>query len=177
MPQLDMYVSELGWAISMPPDWRELQPAEEGYDSAVLSRIDNPAISLTWMVSQITEQAAADKFQTLTLSEGTKSPKETESLLERIFPLLGSVSKSSVLELADRSYAIETEEILSDSFGNVETKGYQLVARLNSSYHKGPVFQRLCFYAPPEQFETWLPSIREMVRSFHYVRPFGKTAT
>lgn len=185
------YVSEYGWAITLPPGWEPLDSSSD--DALVLHRPvvfaspDNWSHCLTWMVAAgPTEPGAIEKFVTITIVPGPLDPTEAGSIANRIFATIGDVDDAEVVELEDGSPALELTETTNTE---PETKrGYQLlmpvyfgtvmpsgVEQSHNVSAPGKVsrFQRLCFYAPAESFDRLIAAIRQAARSFHYLRPFG----
>lgn len=170
--------SPFGWQIQLIKDWKHLDPTILNDDAMVFCWSQDPTISMTWMLSGKINADILAKYQVLTLLEGPKSLRESQSIVDAIFPLIGSIKEASVLKLNDSSRALETVESIRNE-DDIEHKcGYQLTFRLNSIFHDGARFQRICFYAAVDEFNKWLPSIRTMARSFHYVtayHPVSKT--
>lgn len=162
----------VGWQIELPQGWKQLEATALTDDVLVFCCAEDPTISMTWMLSEETDSQTIAKYQVLTMVEGPKSLRESQLMLNQIFPLIGAIKEASVIALKDFSRALETTESIRNE-DNLEYKcGYQLTLRLNSAFHEVPLFQRLCFYAAVDEFTKWLPAVRLSARSFHYVTAY-----
>jgi hypothetical protein len=173
------FVSEFGWAVTLPPGWSRREGtgtdylAAETYPVAFTSETIAPA-ALTWMVlgGEVPAELAAE-FELFTLSAHTVDAAAAGRLAKEFFPLLGTVSRAEVIRLPDGTRALELTESFIDHVTTEERSAYHLLSPLFIGGPGSlPHFQRLCFYAESNHFYKNIETVQSISRSFHYRHPF-----
>lgn len=161
--------SQYGWSIQLPPQWEVLSAADEApmesLHSTVFGWSQDWSASITWMEAPTVEAAVASQFLSLTILAGRLPIHDVEALTKKLFATIGKIQESSAIELADGRQALETIESFCQE--TEMRKGYQLIFPRAFKYGQSPRFERLCFYAPAEQFDDLIPQVRAACRSFH----------
>jgi hypothetical protein len=171
----EQYQSNYGWAMSLPPGF-ELLPSSPGpvlaaHRPVVFCDQQNYDLWLTWMIAgHPMKEESAHKFVAVTESK-RPAPAEIQEIAPTIFPIIGNVDSCAIVKLEDGSRALEVMETYQEE--GVEKNGYQLILPLKGVANYPLTFQRICFYAPADDFKKRLPDIRAAARSFHYKRPYG----
>jgi len=172
----DDYVSEYGWVMIPPAGWEKLPnsdaPVLAVHRPIVFSSLDDPDLSMTWMVAgHAVKEAAAQRFKDVT-GNPDATAEDLIAIAPAIFPMIGRADSCEVVILADGSRAIEVIESYGQDDTGEGSNGYQLMWPLRGA-GVDQVFQKLCFYAPADKFAENLPQVRQAARSFYYTRPFG----
>lgn len=168
------FKSEFGWTITLAGGWTRMPGS--GRDMVpttsfpiVFTGPEYAQGTLTWMIAgDPIDQVIADRFRTMTLGVGPLDLEISRSIATPIFPLLGSLLDAQVVRLPDDVTALE----LVERIGEDRKGGYQLIIPLQGTINQPITFQRLCYYAPEKAFDSALPIVREMARSFHYESPY-----
>jgi hypothetical protein len=171
----DRIKTEYGWSMNIPAGWERLGEWVPGVmaltQAIVFAKSDETSISLTWMVRSypVTEETVA-AFTDATIHQEAPDGDTVAAIVNSIFPLIGNLDNAFIGTLADGTRVIETLESYAE--GQIKC-GYQMLMPLNLPDDYSPTFQRICFYAPQDAFERYLPDVRSAARSFRYDRPFG----
>jgi hypothetical protein len=175
----EFYASQYGWMINLPSGWETL-PRSEGpviamHRPVVFSSVNNPDLSLTWMIaSHPMNEDAANKFVAAT-EAASPSQNDLAQIAPRIFPLIGTIDSCEMVTLPDGNRALEVFETYYEEGSDERNHGYQLMLPLQNSKNYPRVFQRLCFYAPAAMFNANRNAVRESARSFHYKQPTAES--
>jgi hypothetical protein len=171
------YQSPYGWQIDLPAGWHAI-----GYDGQIASARDpyapvtvfcqdsDRSNSFSWMVSsQAIDKGLAAQFMSLAMLPGPVAEEEISFLLPRIFPAIGQICATSIVEGEDGNRALEVVEAFQQD--GAEKLGYQRIFLLKNGAEI--FFQRLAFYAPLPIFERLINSIKKSVQTFAYNRSYG----
>lgn len=166
------YTSEYGWIIHLPKDWEPLPnakgPSLSVHRPVVFAHKDDSDLSLTWMVAgHPMNEVIAKKFLQV-LNAHAPLRADLTVAAQSIFPLIGTLDACEIVELTDGNRAIEVLETYDEEGGGELKKGYQLILPLAGAKNYPLMFQRLCFYAPADEFAKTILSIGTAARSFHY---------
>jgi hypothetical protein len=174
----DLYASQYGWEINLPPGWEAL-PRYEGpviavHRPIVFASNSDPDLSMTWMIAaHPMKEEVANRFVSV-MDSGSPGKKDLMEIASTIFPTIGTVDSCQMVELADGARALEVVETYEEEGDDGGAKnGYQLIFPLQGASNYPRVFQRVCFYADGAKFSANLDGIRKSARSFHYIRPYG----
>lgn len=163
------FKSQHGWSIDLPPRWEALDPASpdamETARNVVFGYADDWSASLTWMQpAKPVDVKVTSRFLAMTALNGRLPIDEIPDLLSTVFPVIGDVVEASAITLPDGRQALEVIE--SYKQGEESKKGYQLILTVNTRHSQAPTFQRLCFYAPDQQFDQLIASVQKACQSF-----------
>jgi hypothetical protein len=171
------YQSPYGWQIDLPAGWHAIgqeNPVAPGPDQyapvTVFCQDSDQSNSFSWMVSKrAIDKHLAAQFMSLAILPGPVAEEEISFLLPRIFPAIGQICSTSIVEGEDGSRALEVVEAFQQ--GDTEKLGYQRIFLLKNG---GEIFfQRLAFYAPLPIFERLIDSIKKSAQTFAYNRSYG----
>ena len=175
-----LFESSFGWVITVPAEWVCLfdEPIQERVGQPPPSSVTflpstNSSVALTWMyTARPVPERASNAFIRDTVTPGPRNVQEAAALMTAIYPMLGSVVAARVIVLQDSTRALElVEEFVQEATGE-KKKSYQLLFPIHGRPTAPVRFQRLCFYAPVELFDTLIADVAASARSFHYRRPF-----
>lgn len=169
------FKSKYGWRMQLPEGWEPLEAHDSKTMEKGLSQVfacaDDWSLSITWMQkSSPVEARLASRFAALTSLCGRLPSDEMAELLDGLFPAIGKIEEATAVELPGGRQGLETIESFEQN--HERKKGYQLI--FAGAGTKGMLeFQRLCFYAPSEQFNQMIPVIQKSCQSFSFCNCCG----
>lgn len=175
-----LYKSSFGWVMSLAPGWQcltsDIIPDSKQPVSNVVTFFpsQDSLVSLSWMYTiKSVPEAVSSAFVRGTTTTGPRNPAEAASLIESIYPLLGTITNSQVLLLLDGSRALELEESFVQEATGEDKNSYQLIFPIHGRPTSPVRFQRLCLYATQPVYKLWANDAINTARSFHYRHPFS----
>lgn len=164
------FKSEFGWSITLPAGWEPLSSTPNvALAPAAFAASSDPSLSMTWMALEPAVDAdVLSKFTSLTMLEGTASIEETLDVVQRLWPIIGDVTESQIVRLADSMMALEVIENFYQPGTQEIKKGYQLIFYASVEDGGPLVMQRICFYAPMNKFIASIEQVRAAARSFQF---------
>jgi hypothetical protein len=171
------YQSPYGWQIDLPLGWhvakqdREITTLSSPYAPlTVFCQDSDPSNSFSWMVNrQPIDKDLAAQFMSLTMIPGPVAEEEITSLLPKMFPAIGQLCATSIIEAEDGNRGLEVIEAFRKN--GEEKRAYQRIFLLKDGGRF--FFQRLAFYAALPVFEESINSVEASAQSFAYKRSFG----
>jgi hypothetical protein len=165
----NFHCSRYGWKIILPSGWEPLTapegPSLSVHRPVVFCASDDFDLALTWMIAaHPMKPDVAQKFLETTAAQ-MPPDQDVQAIAPTIFPVIGTVQSSEVVQLQGGMRGLEVVESYRDEGEEQLMQGIQLIMPFSNSPN---TFQRLCFYAPQSKFAKNLPAIREAMRSFHY---------
>lgn len=168
----ERYKSEYGWSINLPENWTRLSGSRIGVMSSVpavkFAKREDWDIAFAWIVRPypVADSVVTDFAETVV---GTLDKNAAANVVKSTFSLVGEIDEARIAIL-DGVHALEVLESYEED-GKTK-RGYQLIMPLVVSDHPVDSFQRLCFYAPQDDFAEHLADVIAAVHSFKYDSPY-----